>query len=125
MTPVWAFDIEAATPAIRKDLVVGAFVNMETGDLWYYLTNSKAPAYAVDSDETDIVKKFDKFMTFRQVLKTAQTEVDEVKQAMQEPFCVKEKLDACIEAVFPLKAQAPSPEPADESVSEEPVNEQE
>lgn len=119
-TQVFVFDIEATEPKVRKDVVVGAFINMETGDLWYYLSQNKAPAYAVSEVEFEIHKSLKRFLEFRGVLKDAQDEIDGLKFALNAPFNGKEFIEKAFAELHPAPV-----EQQEEVISEtqEPANE--
>lgn len=94
-TEVWVFDTEAKDPELRADMVCGSFINLETGDLYYYTTKFKQPAYAVAETKEGAEEKLKKFLEFREFIRSAQAEVDSRRGEL-----VKENYKDVVEAFY-------------------------
>lgn len=73
---VYVFDTENPKPEVFKDICVGCFINMETGDLYYYTTKTKQPAYAVNSDKEELKKIMAKHLEIVADVREIQKDID-------------------------------------------------
>lgn len=81
-TPVWFFDIEAQEPVVKKDIVYGSFVNIETGDLYYYLSRNKVPSYALNEFEEEAKQSLEAFLEYRKYIAELQAKADEARATL-------------------------------------------
>ena len=81
-TRVYVFDTEKQEPTLQEDMVCGSFINIESGDLYYYTTKYKQPHYAVATTLEEGEAKLKKFLEYRAFIKNAQAEVDEKRKEL-------------------------------------------
>lgn len=81
-TKVWYYDTEAKDPVITESVCCGSFINIESGDVYYYLPDSKQPSFAVYADKAACEESHKKFMVFRAHVAAAQAEIDAERQAL-------------------------------------------
>lgn len=79
---VYAYDTEAREPSVFETVVCGLFINIESGYLFYYLPNSKQPAYAVHATEEEAKENLAKFMAFRAKVAELQKDLDAEREAL-------------------------------------------
>ena len=75
-TKVFIFDTEKQEPEIVEDMICGSFINIESGDLYYYTTKFKQPHYATAETLDEAKAKLEKFLEFRKFVRDAQASVD-------------------------------------------------
>lgn len=79
---VYVFDTENPKPEIFKDVCVGVFANMETGDLYYYTTKTKQPAYAVNTDKEALEAIMAKHLEIVAAVRDMQKDIDSRRSAL-------------------------------------------
>lgn len=79
---VYVFDTENPKPEVFKDICVGSFINMETGDLYYYTTKTKQPAYAVNGDKEELEKIMAKHLDIVYDVRDMQEAIDARRNAL-------------------------------------------
>lgn len=79
---VYVFDTENPKPEIIKDICVGSFINMETGDLYYYTTKTKQPAYAVNTDKEALEAIMVKHLDIVSMVRDMQKDIDARRNAL-------------------------------------------
>lgn len=81
-TKVYVFDTEKQEPTLQEDMICGSFINIESGDLYYYTTKYKQPHYAVAATLEEGEAKLKKFLEYREFIRNAQAEVDEKRKEL-------------------------------------------
>lgn len=81
-TKVFFYDTEAKEPVVTESVCCGSFINIETGDIYYYLPNSKQPSYAVHTDKEACTESYERFMLFRQHVREAQARIDAEREGL-------------------------------------------
>lgn len=89
-TKVYAYDSEAREPEVFESVIVGSFINIETGNLYYYLPQSKQPAYAIHESKEEAEASLERFVAFRKKVAALQKELDEERAALGEVNLKKE-----------------------------------
>lgn len=112
-TKVFVFDTEKQEPDLQEDLICGSFINIESGDLFYYTTKYKQPHYAVAETLEEGKEKLEKFLDFRKFVRDAQKSVDEKRAELMGEFNFKEVLES-----FYVEQSAKQP-----TITQEPANE--
>lgn len=79
---VYVFDTENPKPEIFKDICVGCFINMENGNLYYYTTKTKQPAYAVSGDKEELAKVMAKHLAIVADVRNMQKDIDSRRNAL-------------------------------------------
>lgn len=111
-TKVYVFDTEKQEPEIVEDMICGSFINIESGDLYYYTTKFKQPHYATASSLDEAKQKLEKFLEFRKFVRDAQASVDEKRNELMGNVNFK----STIEKYYEEQSAQPS-------VTQEPANE--
>ena len=112
-TKVFVFDTEKQEPEIIEDLVCGSFINIESGDLYYYTTKFKQPHYAISDSLEEAKEKLTKFMDFRKFVREAQASVDARRKELMGDLNFKEQVEE-----FYTEQSAKQP-----TITQEPANE--
>lgn len=81
-TPIWFFDVDAQEPVVTKDIVYGSFVNIESGDLYYYTSNHKVPAYAIYEFEEETKESLERFLEYRKYIAELQKKADDARATL-------------------------------------------
>ena len=89
-TKVYVFDTEKPEPELHEDLICGSFINIESGDLFYYTTKYKQPHYAVATTLEEGKERLTKFLDFRAFVREAQRQVDEKRAELMGEMNFKE-----------------------------------
>lgn len=117
-TPIWFFDIESKEPVLKRDIVYGSFVNIESGDLYYYTADNKVPSYAIGEFEETVKQSLEAFLEYRKYIAELQAKADEARATLG-GINLKEYLDdMCASLSESLSEQT-------EYETEGPANEQE
>ena len=79
---IYYYDTEKVEPEVLQSVCCGSFINIETGDLYYYTPSSKQPSYAVHKDKADAEVALEKFIEFRKHVAEAQAAIDAEREAL-------------------------------------------
>lgn len=102
---VYAFDTESTKPSVFKTVVVGRWINIESGDLYYYLFESKQPAYSLSKTKEEAEEKLQKFYEFRKFIADQQEAVYEKKKELFGEQNYKDFLDNILAEHINKKAE--------------------
>lgn len=112
-TKVFVFDTEKQEPALLEDMICGSFINIESGDLYYYTTKYKQPHYAVAETLEEGKERLQKFLDFRAFVREAQEKVNAKRAELMGELNFKEVVKSFYDE---LAAEQPS-------IKQEPANE--
>lgn len=108
-TKVYVFDTEKQEPELVEDLICGSFINIESGDLYYYTTKYKQPHYAVAETLPEAEERLKKFLDFRAFVREAQEKVNAKRAELMGEMNFKEVVKSFYEE-RPTVTQEPANE---------------